>query len=140
MQNVVTLKLNHQTVVTLTNTTEFTNGTLMIGLNDQFDAVGSPGLDGSYAIIDNVRVISYAPVVRRLSFIGLDHVVLDFLAPGAKTVRDVEVQVSPELQPARWQDAAAVITPTADGFRATVPRSEGTRYFRLLRRLARDVI
>ena len=140
MQNVVTLKLNHQTVVTFTNTTGFTNGTPMIGLNDQFDAVGSPGLDGSYAIIDNVRVISYAPVVRRLSFIGLDQVALDFLAPGAKTVRDVEVQVSPDLQPATWQDAAAVITPTADGFRATVPRSDRTRYFRVLRRLARDVI
>lgn len=60
---VVTLKINNQTVMSVTNVGvnyAYTNGTIMLGYNDQFDSLG--GSD-NFAAYDNVRVVSLNPVV-----------------------------------------------------------------------------
>ncbi len=52
---VVTWKMNNTIVAQRTNTSSFTNGTVMLGLMDVFPSLASPAAD-CYVIFDNVRV------------------------------------------------------------------------------------
>ncbi len=58
--NVVTWIMDGTTVAQRTNTSVFTNGTVMLGLMDTFNSIASPARD-SFVLFDNVRVESLDP-------------------------------------------------------------------------------
>ena len=53
--NVLTWKMNGNLIAQRTNTSSFTNGTVMIGYMDLFTSIANPAAD-SFVIFDNVRV------------------------------------------------------------------------------------
>ena len=52
---VLTWKLDDTIVAQRTNTSSFTNGTIMLGLMDVFSSIANP-VEDSFVIFDNVRV------------------------------------------------------------------------------------
>jgi hypothetical protein len=55
---VVTLRVNGAVVYQIVNTYGFNSGNIMIGMNDQFDSIGSAA---NFVIFDNVRVVNLDP-------------------------------------------------------------------------------
>jgi hypothetical protein len=133
--NVITLKVNAATVFTLTNTTGYTSGDIMLGMNDQFDSIGTAG---NFVIFDNVEVISLGGAgtniinITGISFPAANQVAIDFTASGGGVPADFHLQSTASLSPIDWSDdAGATITTTANGFRATTTRSGNERYYRI---------
>ena len=131
--NVITLKVNAATVFTFTNTSGYTSGDVMLGINDQFDSIGSAA---NYVIFDNVEVISLgsAVTIAGIGFPSASVVAIDFVLSGSGTPADFHLQSTASLSPLAWSDDdSATITATANGFRATTTRSGNERYYRIRR-------
>jgi hypothetical protein len=133
--NVITLKVNAATVFTFTNTTGYTSGDVMLGMNDQFDSIGSAA---NYVIFDNVEVISLGATntitITGISFPSANTVAIDFTSSAGGNASDFHLQSTDRLSPVAWNDDAnATITATANGFRATASRSGNERYYRIRR-------
>ncbi|MFN7138115.1 MAG: immunoglobulin domain-containing protein [Limisphaerales bacterium] len=60
--NVITWKMNGNLIAQRTNTSAFTNGTIMLGYMDLFASIANPAAD-AFVIFDNVRVETLAPAV-----------------------------------------------------------------------------
>jgi hypothetical protein len=58
--NLITLIINNTKIYTYSNATAFASGNIMVGYEDAFDSI-SPGQ--SYAVLDNVRVVTITPPV-----------------------------------------------------------------------------
>jgi hypothetical protein len=135
----VTLKVNHSTILQVTNTTAFKSGNIMIGHNDQFDSVGS--ID-NYTIFDNVRVVkleAVAPVppsITRIQFDATGAAQIRFTASNA-TATQFNLQSADNLNsPIAWRDetVASVQSVGADTYQVTVPRGAGAiRFYRIKR-------
>ncbi len=52
--NLITWLMNGTLVAQFTNATTYTNGTILIGYNDNFDSLGN---SGNFAIFDNIQVV-----------------------------------------------------------------------------------
>ena len=133
--NVVTLKVDAATVFTFTNTTGFTSGDIMLGLNDQFASIGSAE---NFVIFDNVEVVSLSSGssirITGISFPSPGIVAIDFTATGGGAAGDFHLQSTATLLPVSWSDdASATITATANGFRATTAVSGDQRYYQIRR-------
>ncbi|MBC8003779.1 MAG: hypothetical protein H7X97_14440, partial [Opitutaceae bacterium] len=61
---VISLRMNNEPIFSYTNSTAFTNGTIMLGYNDQF---GSSGTPEGFAVYDDVRVLRLPPSVSILA-------------------------------------------------------------------------
>src|SRR5258706_7644852 len=59
--NVVTWRMNGNLIAQRVNTSQFTNGTIMIGFMDVFNSIASPAAD-AFVIFDNVRVEVTTPL------------------------------------------------------------------------------
>ena len=135
--NVVTLTVNAATVFTFTNTSGYTSGDVMIGMNDQFDSIGSAA---NFVIFDNVEVINLGGAgtnvvnITGISFPSANQVAIDFTASGSGVPADFHLQSTASLSSIDWiDDAGATITTTANGFRATTTRTGNERYYRIRR-------
>lgn len=64
INNAVTLKIDNTVILTYTNTTPYTGGNIMLGMNDGWDSIGNGGAGaGECAVIyDNVRVVSLSGI------------------------------------------------------------------------------
>jgi len=130
---VVTLRVNASTVFSFTNNTGYASGDIMLGMNDQFDSVGSPQ---NFVIFDNVEVLGLGAEIRitKIEFISPTEVAIDFISPGGGMASDFHLQKTDSLSPLVWgDDDNATIVATANGFRATAARSNGERYYRIRR-------
>jgi len=81
--NVVTLSIDKTPVFVYTNTTTFTNGTLMLGYNDPFSSVGAPDAAVYYS---NLKVVQLTPPVFSGStpvVVAGGNVTLTFSSPDA---------------------------------------------------------
>ncbi len=65
--NLITLTINNTKIYTYSNATAFASGNIMVGYEDAFDSI-SPGQ--SYAVIDNVRVVTITPPVITVQPVG----------------------------------------------------------------------
>jgi hypothetical protein len=130
--NVVTLKVNNAVIFSFTNTSAFSDGNIMIGLNDQFDSIGSGGANGNFVIFDNVRVVTPGIYITAVQETG-NAMQIDFVAPDGQP-SDFRLQSTASLWPAVWaDDNSSVIIRTAEGFRCMVTRSGESRFYRLRR-------
>jgi hypothetical protein len=104
----------------------------MIGLNDQFDSIGSGGANGNFVIFDNVRVVTPGIYITAVQETG-NAMQIDFVAPDGQP-SDFRLQSTASLWPAGWaDDNSSVIIRTAEGFRSMVTRSGESRFYRLRR-------
>jgi len=125
-----TLKVNRNIIYRFTNTFGFTNGTIMIGQNDQFDSVGS--LE-NFAIFDNVRVVRLGTRITSGGVSG-NTVTLNFVSSDAGQPSDFHIDSTPTLTPPSWnEESSANITPTAGGYQATLPANGQMRFYRVRR-------
>lgn len=130
----VTLRVNKNLIYRITNTFGFNSGTIMIGHNDQFDSVGSTD---TFAIFDNVRVISLGsptpPEITDITVSG-GNVIIDFTTPSGGQPTDFRIESTPTLTPPNWaQETGAAIAPNGNGFRATLPANGEMRFYRVRR-------
>ncbi|PYK97719.1 MAG: hypothetical protein DME19_15305 [Verrucomicrobia bacterium] len=95
----VTLTINNTQILQVTNPTSFTNGVIMLGMNDQFNSIGS---DKNYVIFDNVRVIGLGPAgpappnITGAQLAG-GNVQIDFAGAGNDAASAFAVESSPEV-------------------------------------------
>jgi len=129
--DVVRLSVNKNPVLEFTTTYGFTNGNIMIGHNDQFDSIGA---QQSFAIFDNVRVVSLGIHLRGIEISG-GNVQIDFTSPLGGQAGDFTLQSTDNLSSGSWNNEnTAVITVNGnDGFRAVIAQAAGNRFYRIRR-------
>jgi hypothetical protein len=131
---VVTLVVNDVTIVSRTNNTPRTSGTVMLGHMDSFNSIGSTN---NFTIYDNVRVINFtaAPLqITSISRSGAD-VVVEFSADASLTANDFTLESTTALPGGFNADPGATITALGGGkFRAVSPNSADAQRFYRVRR------
>ncbi|MEY2408745.1 MAG: hypothetical protein QOF48_1415 [Verrucomicrobiota bacterium] len=129
INDVVSLLVNQNLILTYTNTSGFTNGTILLGFNDQFDSVSSAG---TYVIFDNVRVISLDIVIKHVELLGGTQIQIDFVSPLGGVAGDFHLQ-SGSNPASVADDSGAVITAIPGGFRAVTTLDGPYRFYRIRR-------
>jgi hypothetical protein len=125
----LTLKVNRNIIYRFTNTFGFSNGTIMIGHNDQFDSVGS--LE-NFAIFDNVRVVRLGTRITSGGVSG-NTVTLNFVSSDGGAPTDFHIDSTPTLSPPSWTEESSAITSTPGGYQATLSASGPMRFYRVRR-------
>ncbi len=127
---ILTLKVNNTHIFSYSNATAYASGNVMIGYCDPFESIG---LNTSYVVFDNVRVV-------RLAGISIDPVSLQNAGANVQfdfTLDLNDVPSSFQVQSAAavtgtYSNASATIVQLAPGtYRATVPKSGDARYYRV---------
>lgn len=126
--NILTLRINNTTVLSVSNTTAHTTGNILIGYLDAFDSV-SPGQ--SYAVFDNVRVVRVTGLeITSVQDLGAD-VQLDFQFGLNDAPNAFRVQSSSGVGGAYANAAATIVQLTPGTYRATVAKSGEARFYRI---------
>jgi hypothetical protein len=130
--NVIALKVNGIVAIQITNTTAFTNGNIMIGHCDAFDSTGSAT---TATIFDNVRVVSLDLAIVNVQVMPANTVQIEFLSPLGGVPGDFVIEGTETLSPPAWNpENGAVVTALPGGaFRAVVPASGNTHFYRVRR-------
>jgi hypothetical protein len=131
--NVVSLRVNNDLIYSFPNTSGFTSGNIMLGMNDQFDSIGNAA---TFAVFDNVRVIDLSPVrIVSAQLPGGNQVQIDFTAPCVASAADLHLQsaIDPTSPTNFSDDAGATISAVPGGWRATTMQSGPARYYRIRR-------
>ena len=115
IRNVVTMSLNKIRVLTYTNTTTFTNGTIMLGYADPFNSVGEAAGAAYYANLSVVRLT--LPTITDIVRSGTNVTITFTSNDGTDTASSFALQ------------AASVVTgPYADVTTATIAQLPSTAY------------
>lgn len=138
---VVTFRVNGWPALTYTNTSEFTNGYVMIGYMDSFDSASK--LVDNFALIDNLRIVDLTtvakPVITDISVGGSapgSSVTIDFTAGTSDVPGNFTLQKATSVNGVYAPDGGAVISgnPSAPNFRATTTTtSSNEEYYRISR-------
>lgn len=132
--NIVTLKVNNNVIYSFANTSPFTSGNIMLGMNDQLDSVGSGGTSGNFVIFDNVRVLSLDARITSTLRLGNGNLQIDFVSPRGGAPADYRVESASSLTLNDWaNEPEAIITGTARSFRCIVPAKGPRRFYRINR-------
>jgi hypothetical protein len=131
---IVTLKINGVTMVSRTNNTAFTSGTIMLGYMDSFASVGSPN---NFVVYDNVRVVNLTadrPVITAVRKNGAN-VEVDFTAGAADLPTAFTLESTTTLPGGFTTDAGSSVLSLGPGsFRAVSPNSADAQRFYQIRR------
>jgi hypothetical protein len=130
VKNVVTLSIDKTAVFTYTNTTTFTNGTLMLGFGDPFSSAGMP--DGA-AYFSNLRVVRLAgPSISSMSRTGTSVVVNFASTDGDDAASSFALQSSTDVAGPYSDVSGATVTQLGSGaFQVTGTSSSQTQFFRI---------
>ncbi len=127
---IVTLYLNKIQVFTYSNTTTFTNGTLMLGYSDPFDSVGAPSGAVYYANLSVVRL--GPPQITSINRSGSTVTVKFSSSDGTDTVGSFKLQKSTLVTGTYADDNTATVTQLPDGtYQATTTSTPATQFFRI---------
>ena len=134
---VITLKINHNTILQVTNTSPYVAGNIMLGYNDQFDSRGS---DLNFAIFDNVQVVrlpdTSGPVTcTRIETAPGGALFIYFDAPEGAQPGEFAVEGSPTLVPTAWGEVtgATIEAVSATSYKATVTPTGPSGFYRIRR-------
>ena len=133
LNNIVTLSIDKSPVFVYTNTTTFTNGTLMLGYNDPFSSVGSG--DGA-VYYSNLRVVSLASAIITQVIVNKNNgtVVINFTSTvdGDLTASSFALQSASVVAGPYADVASASITPLSVGaFQAVAPQTGSMQFYRI---------
>lgn len=140
---VVTFRVNGWPTLTYTNTSEFTNGYVMIGYMDRFDSTST--LDNNFGLIDNLRIVDLTPVatpvITAITVGGSasgSSVTIDFTAGASDVTGNFTLEKATTVNGVYGADGGAIISgnPSAPNFRATTTTtSSNEEYYRIKRPL-----
>jgi Calx-beta domain len=128
----VTLRVNNTTILSYKNATAYKSGNIMIGYQDPYDSTGS---SQSYAIFDNLRVISLAPpVITGIKIVGAN-VQIDFTASVGDSTAQFALQSAPAVTGPGTDVSSVITSPSSGNFSATTAydASSTTTYYRVVR-------
>ena len=130
-KGVVTLTIDKTTILSYTNTTTFTNGTLMLGYNDPFSSVGT--LDAA-VYFSNLRVVAIgSPVITQIVSSGANVVINFTTVDGDLTAASFGVQSSVIVDGTYGDAGGVTITALGGGaFQAVVPKNGATQFYRIV--------
>jgi len=132
ISNVIALKVNDILIWKYTNTTATTSGDIMLGMNDQFDSIGSAQ---NFVVFDNVRVLNLSTDIRITSvqLLANNQLQIDFTSPAGGQASDYTVQSTVSLAFPHWYDTDAFITSQGGGnYSAIAPRGTVSQnYYRV---------
>jgi hypothetical protein len=127
---IVTLRVNNTTIFSYSNATPYSAGDIMIGYDDAYDSVG---LNSSYVVIDNLRVVRIEGLkisANTLVDLGAS-VQFDFTFGEEATPASFAVQATTAVS-GPYADTAATITQVSPGvYRAVVAKSGTPRFYRV---------
>ncbi|HUR45113.1 MAG TPA: hypothetical protein VMZ27_04475, partial [Candidatus Saccharimonadales bacterium] len=126
---IISLKINQNLIFQVTNSFSPRSGNIMLGMNDQFDSVGSVS---NFVIFDNVRVVSMETRITSITFPNNEKVQIDFFSPLSTNPDTFRLQSASSLSPTVWSDAFAEISGREGGLRAIATRSGDTRFYRIV--------
>jgi hypothetical protein len=130
--NVVTLSIDKTRIITYTNTTTFTNGTIMLGYEDPFDSLGTAQAAVLYS---NLRVVQLGPpAISQLVYNPVGGTfVFNFTTPdGSLTTSSFTVLGTTNLNSAFTTVTGATITQLSNGaYQATVPVSGPNHFYHI---------
>ena len=130
--NVVTLLINRTPIMSYTNTTPFTSGTIMLGYCDAYDSIM---VGNSCVIYDNVRVIrlaaTTAPDITGIDVVGAN-VEIAFKAETTDTPSAFTLQAAETVQGA-YNDVPATLTGSNGNFKAVIAQSGPRQFYRVKR-------
>jgi hypothetical protein len=138
---VVTFRINGWPALTYTNTSEFTNGYVMIGYMDRFDSTST--LASNFGLIDNLRIVDLTtvakPVITAITVGGSapgSSVTIDFTAGASDVPGDFTLEKATTVNGVYGADGGAVISgnPTAPNFRATTTTTSSNEEYYLIKR------
>lgn len=126
----VNLYLNKSLVLTYSNSTTFTSGTIMLGYDDPFNSVGNaPGA----VYYSNLRVVRLGPPqITNISRSG-SNVSINFSSnDGTATTASFKLQASTLVTGAYADVPGATVTQLADGsYQATATSAANTQFYRI---------
>jgi hypothetical protein len=132
LQNTVTLSIDKTPIFVYTNTTSFTNGTVMLGYDDPFSSVGT--ID-SAVYYSNLRVVAVGiPSISQIAINKLNSTaVINFTTQdGDATPATFTLLSSPVVTgPYAAAPGATVTALGAGAFQAVVPESGPTEFYRI---------
>jgi hypothetical protein len=125
---IITLRINNAPIFTYSNTTAYASGNIMLGYDDAFDSIG---LNSSYVVIDNVRVVRLTGLpITSVQDAGAN-IQLDFTLDLNDTPSSFKVQTASAVAGPYADTAATVVQVTPGTYRATVPKSGGAQFYRI---------
>lgn len=139
--NVITLLVNGNTILQFTNTTGFTNGTIMLGYNDGFASIGGgtgntgpdiSSISSGFVVFDDVRVVTAGlPKITHAQISG-GNVLISFTD---STYGPFQLLEAPLVTGTYSPNLGAVLTTNEPGaYQFSVPyTSAGQRYYRVQR-------
>lgn len=139
VDGVVTLSINNTNILSYTNSTSSTHGTIMLGYDDSYNSIGSGG--GGFIIYDNVRVVSLgsgpADEVRiltgTLSRTG-NTIQFDFTAGAGEPTTAFKLYSATSVTGPYSEDNTATITALGgSNYRATATATDTMRFYQIRR-------
>jgi hypothetical protein len=125
---IITLRINNTTILTYSNATAHTSGNVMVGYADSFDSIGN---SSSYALIDNVRVVSVSGLnITAIQDLGAD-VQIDFTFGLYDVPASFKVQSSATVNGTYADTTATIVQLTPGTYRATVTKSGSAQFYRV---------
>jgi hypothetical protein len=132
LKNIVTLSINKTAIFVYTNTTSFTNGTIMLGYNDPFSSIGAP--DGAVYYSDLKVVQLGPPVITQIAKSGTNVVINFTSVDGDTTAASFALQSTTNLVTTAFADvspAATIIQLSPGAFQTTNAMSVATKFYRI---------
>ena len=129
INNVITWKINQTVIFAYTNTTAYTNGTIMLGYCDAYDSIGSNGGSVIYA---NARVISLDPFITQITN-DLSNITIHFSSSSGDVVGQFTLQSASQVE-GPYNDVSSTITslvPAVPSFSATRALSGAQQFYRI---------
>src|SRR6185503_595233 len=130
--DVFTLRVNDILIWEYQNTNANTgsSGTIMLGMNDQFDSVGNIA---NFVVFDNVRVVNLSTAIdiTSVQLLPGNQIQIDFTSPAGGDPSGYTLRSKPNLNAASWAaDGGATITALGGAnYRAVTTRSGGEGYY-----------
>ena len=126
--NIITWRINNTTIFSYSNATPYTSGNVMVGYDDAFDSIG---LNSSYVVIDNLRVVRLNGLkVTSVTYLGVN-VQLDFTFDLSDAPGSFALQSATTVSGSYADTAATIVQLTPGMYRATVPISGGAQFYRV---------
>jgi hypothetical protein len=127
---IITLKVNNTHIFSYSNATAYASGNIMIGYCDPFESIG---LNTSYVVFDNVRVVRLTGLtINPASFQHAGaNVQFDFTLDLNDTPSSFQVQGASTVTGPYANASATIVQLTPGTYRATVPKSGDVRYYRV---------
>lgn len=131
VNNLITYLLNGIAVAQYTNTSTYTNGTILIGYNDNFPSIGD---SNSFVIFDNIRVepIVVTPVILSSSRVAGNNFTFEF---ASEPYESYTIQYTTNLIAPTWLAYTNIVGngSTISSTIPLIPGNSAAQYFRVSR-------